>query len=320
MGKTWLCVGSDTYVLTEWDVTRNTLGQSSHYSFQIGPQVRQDFLRLLISQYSLNVSQSPRTRGKWRWMYSDENKWDQVVYIVGLTENEAAGAAPMWATVAETNCLFGFSPDGRQLAVSSQRTVRHKRRTAVRILVLDVVHTGTDQLPRQWITLYCDEKFNEGPRNFWVESLQDLFSVTKQPRLMFAVWDGRWVVGLWNKWKQDLLIADLYSRTRLPLAPFDLSCLDAFNAGMKNTIFSGNLEMVASYRGPTSAVSNKLRRGNKNASANSVVCATKKTNRPICTLKDIVFDQCWLSVSGKYIAVQSRNELKMFPTLKTDSE
>ena len=242
---------------------------------------------------------------------------NNLVYIVRLTENEAANMPPIPTTVTYHDCLFGFSPDGRQLAVTSHRTVEDNKRPAIHIRMLDVGQTRTNRLPRDWLKLYCDEKFNEGPRNVLRSDLQKLFLLTKQPRLMFAVWNGRWIVGLWKKTKQALVLHDLHSKDLL--ASIHLSCLDAFNPAMKKTMFSGNIEMVAGWRGPSNTISNKLKGGKKKTSEASVVCANIKTNQPIYTLKDVAVDQCWLSRSGQYIAVRSKKELKVFATVIINS-
>lgn len=240
--------------------------------------------------------------------YSDA--WQHLIYIVGLTESEAADAGPIKATVGDVDCVFGFSPDGRQLAISSQRTVRHDKRTAIRIQVLDIVQTGTNQLPLKWFTVYCDESFNEGPRGHYLTILQELFSAGACPRLAFAVWDGRWVAGLWEKSKRALVLHDLHSQNHL--ASFDLSCLDAFGSGMKNYIFSGNLEFAASCRSPASAIFGKLKRREKKIPDNLIAFANVKTNQVICTLKGVLQDHYWLSESGQYVVVRKKCELRVF--------
>ncbi len=240
--------------------------------------------------------------------YSDV--FEHLVYIVRVTGSEATGAELIQVTVGEYDCVFGFSPDGLQLAVSSQKTVRDNNRNAIRIRVLDVVQTGTNQLPLKWVTLYCDQKVNKGPRRQFLPVLQELFSGATCPRLTFAVWDSRWVAGLWEKSKRALVLHDLHSQSHL--VSFDLSCLDAFSSGFQNAIFSDNLGLAASRRSPARAILGKFKRREEKTSDNLVVFANVKTNEVICTLEGVFFDQYWLSNSGQYVVVREKREIRVF--------
>lgn len=247
-----------------------------------------------------------------RRMSSTSDYWEQVVRVVGLTESEAAGAGPIEATVGEYDCVFAFSPDGRQLAISGQRTVRYDKRTAVRIRLLDIVRTGTNQLPVKWFTIDCDEKFNEGPRGFYVTTLQELFSVVTYPRLTFAVWDGRWVAALWERSKRTLVLHDLH--TQKHSTSFHLSLVDALGSDPGNPIFSGNLESAAYCSSPASAILRTMKRGKKMTSDSVIVLADVRTNEAKSTLKGILFDHYWLSKSGQYVVTRKKKELKLYRT------
>ena len=250
--------------------------------------------------------------GIFRRISSTSDAYEHVVCVVGLTEIEAAGIGPIGATVGEYDCVFAFSPDGRQLAVSSQRTVRHNKRTTVRIRLLDIVLTGTNQLPMKWMTIDCDEKFNEGPRGVYVTILQDLLSAVKYPRLAFAVWNGRWVAGLWEKSTRTLVVNDLH--TQKHLASFNLSCFDGLGSDLNNTIFSGNLEFAACRRNSTSAILKLIQTGKERISDNSIDLVDVRTNQVKSTLKGVLFDQYWLSNSGHYVVLRKKDELKLFRT------
>ena len=201
--------------------------------------------------------------------------------------------------------VFGFSPDGRQLAVSSQRTFRHNKRTAIHIRLLDIDRPHIRPLSFKWCTLYCDEKFNEARRDLGL-----LKKPATYPRLAFASWDGCWVAGLWEKSKQALVLHDLHTHSRL--ASLDVSSLDASRPGLKKVIFSGNLEFAASYKHPASAILGRFKRGKQKTSDNLVTVASVKTNQTICTLEGVDFEHYWFSHLGQYVMVRKKKELKIF--------
>ncbi|KAL8673355.1 MAG: hypothetical protein Q9168_002234 [Polycauliona sp. 1 TL-2023] len=225
-----------------------------------------------------------------------------VVYVIEMVERDAAGVVLFQAIVGDYDCVFGFSPDSRQLAVSDQKTVRHEKRTAVHVRLLEVFHSGTK--PPQWFTMYCDEKFDKGGE----DQANHLPLATTYPRLMFTLWDGRWVAGLWEKSKRSLVLHDLYSRNHL--ASIDLSCFDALGSGMKNTIFSGNLQFAASRRGSSArGLLGKFQKESEGIRGSLVVCANVKTNRAIHKITDMSIEHYSLSDSGKYLVVRQKKEL-----------
>lgn len=234
--------------------------------------------------------------------------FDQIVYIVKMAENEGALVGPLMALVGRCDSIFEFSPDGRQLAVSSQRTVRHNGRTAIRIRLLDVVQTPTGQLPFSWCTIYCNETFNENAISIGLDL--SAHPVAAYPRLAFAIWDGRWVAGLWEKSKQALVLHDLHNQSQM--ASLNLSTLDASGSDSKKVKFSGNLEFAASYKRPTSAILERFRWGKKKTSHNLVLFVSVKTNQAVCSLEGVNFDHCWFSDLGQYIMVRKKKELRVF--------
>ena len=110
--------------------------------------------------------------------------FEELIFIVSLKRNGEVDGPPRHTTVGDYDCVAGFSPDNRQLAVSSQRSVRHHGQNAIHIRLLNVFGSVTDQQLPKWATIYCNEKRDKGPRRFWTES----FDVTiRYPRLAFAV-------------------------------------------------------------------------------------------------------------------------------------
>ena len=207
--------------------------------------------------------------------------------------------------VGEYDCLFGFSPDSRQLAVSSQKTVRYNERDAICIRVLDIIPMAIDQRKFKWVTIYCDKNFNKYPHR---QILSDHFPSPIYPRVVFGVWDNRWVAGVWGKSKRTLILHDLYSQSHLSL--LELSCLDAFGYGMKDTIFSDDLILAASRTSPANTILRKLKRGENKTSDSLVIFANVKTNQVICTLEG-VFNHYWLSRSGQYAVLRKKKELRL---------
>ena len=233
-----------------------------------------------------------------------------LIYVVLLTGGKAAVEGPMETCVGEFDCVYGFSPDGRQLAISAQKTIRRNYQNALPIQILEIVQTRNNQLPLKWFTLYCDEKFDEGPPGSYSFLLQETFPVAKYPRLAFALWDGRWVAALWERSKRALVLHDLRSRDLL--ASFDLSCIDGFGFSMKNTIFSGNLEIAASYNSPGNKIVEKFKKGKAKTADNLIAFTNVKTNQAICTLKDVLLDHSWLSESGQYVLLRKKKEVRVF--------
>lgn len=245
-----------------------------------------------------------------------DTSWDHWVYVVWLRHNERvytkhvqatvgayASGECIQATVGEDDCLFGFSPDSRQLAVSSQKTVRYNKQDAIRILVLDM---WFDQRNSKWVTIYCDKNFNKTPGR---QILSLPFSSPIYPRVVFGVWDNRWVAGVWRKSKRTLTLHDLYSQSHL--VSLELSCLNAFGHDMKNTIFSDNLILTASCTSPANTIVRKLKRAENKTSDSLVIFANVKTNQVICTLEG-VFNHYWLSRSGQYAVLRKKKELRLF--------
>ena len=248
-----------------------------------------------------------------------DNQWDHLVYVVEVGRKDEgayterfrntvgiyADKERVQAIVGENDCLFGFSPDSRQLAVSSQKTARHNKRDAIHIRMLDVIPMHVDQR-HKWLSFACDESFNETP--YRVRFL-GYFPITTYPRLVFGVWENRWVAGVSEKSRRTLLLYDMHSHSRL--ASFELSCLDAFGSGMKGTIFSDGLSVAARCTRPASTILRKLKRGEDKTSDSRVIFAVLNTNQVICTLKR-VFDDYWLSSSGQYAILRKKKELRLF--------
>lgn len=234
------------------------------------------------------------------------NSFEWRVYIVELADNKGTGKKPIGAILARDDCLYGFSPDGRQLVISSQRIHPHNKRTVITIRLLDTVRLRTGLLRCNQFTIDCDESNIEGPNHHWAA----LIPLATCSRLAFAVWDGRWVAGLWEESKQSLALYDLDIRSHL--TSLDLSTLDASGSGSKKVIFSGNLKFATSYERPTKASLARSERGKEKESDNQGVCVKVKTNQAICTLEDINLNDYWLSNFGQYLVVRQKNVLGIF--------
>lgn len=260
--------------------------------------------------------------------YMAENSAYHLIHIIGLTENKADDGEMFepilqaTKTIEDFTNIFEFSPDGCHLAISEPKTVPYKKYNAVLVQLLDINHTGTEQLlSTRWFILCCAEKLlitdpHRKPvdaRGVVIRRSSEFFWGSIYPRLVFGVWEGRWVAGVWGKSKQALALHDLHSQSHL--ASIDLSCLDAFNSGITNAIFSGNLEFAASHGSPGIAVLRKFKRGEK-TSANVITLANTKTNQVICVLECIFFDQYWLSNSGQYAILRKKEELTVFRLLE----
>ncbi|KAL9618579.1 MAG: hypothetical protein Q9160_006690 [Pyrenula sp. 1 TL-2023] len=249
---------------------------------------------------------------------SKADLWSQVIYIVELPGNVLSSIQPIQAEVGEFDCVFGFSPDGRRLAASEQKTVRHDKRNTVRVRVLDAIRTPTDLMSLKWITLYCEEKFDKRPwggYRGWMEGghmgmIKNWFSPLTYPRLFNGVWEGRWVAGIWRKSTKTLLLHDLHLER--PLASLDLSCLDAVGPGVRRVAFSETVGIAAGCTGPVNTLLPRLLSSGKTTSQNSLAVADARTNRIVCTLEGIYLDGYWLSNQGKYVVVWTQEEHRVF--------
>lgn len=261
--------------------------------------------------------------------YKAESSDYHLIHIIGLTENKAADGEMFEPTLHATQSIedfaniFEFSPDGCHLAISEPKTFRYKKDNAVLIQLLDINHTGTEQLlSTRWFTLCCAEKLLitdphrkpvDARAGIVIRRSSEFFWGSMHPRLVFGVWEGRWVAGVWGQSKPALALHDLHSQSHL--ASIDLSCLDAFNSGITNAIFSGNLGFAASHKGPGSAILRKFKWGEK-TSANLITLANTKGNQVICVLECIFFDHYWLSNSGQYALLRKKEELRVFRLLE----
>ncbi len=237
--------------------------------------------------------------------------FEELIFIVSLKRNGDVDGSPSHTTVGDYDCVAGFSPDNRQLAVSSQRSVRHHGQNAIHIRLLNVFGSVTDQQLPKWATIYCHEKWDKGPRRFWME----LFDVMiRYPRLAFAVWESRWVAALWEKSKRTLTLHDLHSQSHL--LSFDPFRHDILGSGIAKTVFSADIKVTASLRIPARVVLAKFGLGKVKSTDNELAVMNTETGQIICTLKGAHFDEYWLSTSGQYIVTRKKGELRVFQVLE----
>ena len=238
--------------------------------------------------------------------------FEELIIIVYLTRNGEVDGPPSPFIVGDDDCVAEISPDNRQLAVGSQKLVRHHRQNAIRIRLLDVFGSGTDQEPMKWFTIYCNENLDEGPRRPWIELFDVMIS---HPRLAFAVWESRWVVALWEKSKRTLTLHDLHSQSQL--LSFKLVRHDISGPDFGKTVFSADLKVTASLIVPARTVLVKFGLGKERSTDNELAIINMKTKQKTCTLKGGYFDKYWLSNSGQYIVTRKKGELRVFRLLES---
>ena len=258
------------------------------------------------------------------------DSFEELVFVVQLT-NSSWTYGPLTQTIiGEYDCLAGFSPDSRQLAISGQRSVRHDGRNAVRIRLVNVFGDGTatagqKRPPPEWATVYCDEKIDKGPRNLYVSIVDVRY---RYPRLTFATWESRWVAALWEKSKRRLILHDLHSRSNL--ASFNLFIDEIFGcSSIEKVIFSADLKVAGAAslgrKNPSSkAASSFLSKKKKTSTDGEVVFTDVKTGKVTCTLKGgggaaaaaaADFDEYWLSHSGRCVVTRKKRELRLYSLL-----
>ena len=240
------------------------------------------------------------------------DSYEELIFVVFLTRSGEVDGPPNCITVEDDDCVAGFSPDNRWLAVGSQKLVRHHRQNAIRIQLLNVFGSGTDQQRLKWATIYRNENLDKGPRRPWMELFN---AMTKHPRLAFAAWESRWVVAVWEESKRTLTLHDLHSQSHS--LSFDLFGHDTFGAGIEKTVFSADLKVTASLRTPARAVLVKFGLGKESSTDNELAIIKMETSQKICTLKGAYFDNYWLSNSGQYIVTRKKGELRVFRLLES---
>lgn len=234
------------------------------------------------------------------------DSFEELIFIVSLTAEGKVRGPPTQASVGNFDCVAGFSPDNRQLAVGSQRSTLHKGKNYIRIRLVNHYTNDTDQNIIQWATTSCDEKFDKG-RRAWMEPWD---VVVRYPRRAFTSWDDRWVAALWEKSKRTLILHDLHSRTQQ--ASIDLFPSESFDLEIEKTIFSANLKFAATLQNPARAILGKFGLGKVKSIDNEVVCVDVKNGKVVCSLAAGKFDEYWLSNSGQYIAMRKKRELRIF--------
>ena len=73
------------------------------------------------------------------------DSFEELIFIVSLTAEGKVRGPPIQASVGNSDCVAGFSPDNRQLAVSSQRSTLHKGKNYIRIRLVNHYTNDTDQ-------------------------------------------------------------------------------------------------------------------------------------------------------------------------------
>ena len=237
--------------------------------------------------------------------YANSDNFEHLLFVVSLTGEDAFDAASSAITIGLDDKTFGFSPDGRQLAISNQLTTRYNKQNAFEVGVLDVVPTGANKPPLTWVAFDCDERRRSRLK---APVQRALYGPTYQ-RVLFGVWEGRWIAGVWERSKRALLLHDLY--TEKHLATIDLSCLSAYHRDMTITTFAGNMNIVGSQMNPASVVWRTLQWWQKMTSGSMITFASMRTNRVTCILQCCSSD-CWLSDSGQYALVRDKKEVRVF--------
>ena len=241
---------------------------------------------------------------------SRSSGWEYIIYVVDLTDSGAATGKPRRIIIYQDDCVFAFSPDGRQLATTDKRIRRRdQQQNEVLIRFIDI---SQDEYSSKWFTLCWNKEPNGRERPGCLTRLRDQFSTGRSCRLIFSVWRNRWVAIVWDPFTCTFVRYDL-SSPKIGTA-LGLSSLETLIAPTKNLIFSGNLKLAASYGSPTGAIFLRkfMRSGDKKISDSLVAVADVETNKVICVLQCSALDHCWLSDSGEYAVMRKKKELRVF--------
>lgn len=150
-----------------------------------------------------------------------------IVYDDGFGWNEV--------TIGTLDCVFGFSPDGLQLAISNQKSVRRNEEEGIDIQILKNIGGRGTRIQKRVVTIHCDEKLDGAPKHGFLSDIQEIFSPLKPlgSSLWFTTWKYHWVAALWKESGRILALYDLHSESSL--VSFDLSCFNVLGSQIRDT-------------------------------------------------------------------------------------